>query len=344
MRDCVHPPTGTGHICTLERVRAAPRPEIKAAIQSICLKSLVAPPWSGRCRPDAVGGGRERSGTRGTGLCRCTTFLETTDVLLSGVALLDIFGFQSFVSREGFEARAEQYLAALATSVGRSTRPVHYYQASDSTILTTENLGVEALRSLLKAVSAITFAALVEQGLPIRGAIAGGLYATQDAGPAGTLVAGPAVVEAYRTEQQQDWVGAMLSPGLLHLVPNLAELLTAPVRPTSHEEAHELEARMNWLLLATRHGRIPLHSTNPLTDPTLDGFVVLPKRMDTQSPEQIRIDLASFQGALTQLTPTAPDEAAQRKYTNSAVFIEQQRGRWETFSSARAWRERAEPE
>ena len=88
VRNCVHPPTGTGHICTLERVRAAPRPEIKAAIQSICLKSLVAPPWSGRCRPDAVGGGRERSGTRGTGLCRCATFLEITDVLLSGTPAL----------------------------------------------------------------------------------------------------------------------------------------------------------------------------------------------------------------------------------------------------------------
>ena len=203
------------------------------------------------------------------------------------VALLDILGFQTFVSRPNFDARAEKYLATLATSVGKTKRPVHYYQASDSTILTTENLDEEALRSLLEAVSAISFDALAEQGLPIRGGIAGGLYATQDAGPAGTLVAGPAVVEAYHMEQQQDWVGTMLSPSLLHLVPNWVELIIAPRRPTSREEARVLDTRMNWILLVTRYGSIPLHSANPMFEPTLDGFVVLPKRLNTQSPNKL---------------------------------------------------------
>ena len=256
------------------------------------------------------------------------------------VALLDILGFQRLVSRPGFDDLSAQYLASVATSVGGSAHPIVYHQASDSTILTTADEDFDSLRSLITAVAEISFNALVTLGLPVRGGIASGTYATRDAGHAGTLITGPAVVDAYRTEQQQDWVGVMFSSSLFHSLPDLAELLTAPERPASQMDARGLHARMHRLLLATRYWGIPLHSTNPLSDPTLDGFVVFPKRLDTETPEQLAVDLKSFHEALTRLKLFAPDEAAQRKYRNSVLFFSDQSERWRRFCTSGAWQQR----
>ena len=260
------------------------------------------------------------------------------------VALIDILGFQEFVRRPDFDARVQQYLNTLDGIVARSEQEISYQQASDSTILTTTDLSEEALRSLLETVSAISLAALVELDLPMRGGIASGRDAVQDAGRGGSGIAGPAVVDAYRTEQKQDWVGTMLSPSTFHALPRLQDLLTVPVRwPALHADNRELESRMNWLLLAARH-RIPLHSTSPMSDPTLVGFAVLPKRLGTHAPEQAITDLEDFGQALERLTIFAPDDAAQRKYAASRNFCSAQAHSWRDLLSRVSWTERENPD
>ena len=271
------------------------------------------------------------------------------------VALIDILGFQEFVRRPDFDARVQQYLTTLDGIVGRSAQEISYQQASDSTILATADLGEEALRSLLETVSAISLAALVEMDLPMRGGIASGRYAVQDAGRGGSGIAGPAVVDAYRTEQKQDWVGAMLSPSLFLSIPNLQDLLTPtptdgvdghgrPRWPKLHADNVALESRMRWLLLAARYTRIPLHSTSPMSDPKLVGFAVTPKRLDTHTPEGAITDLEDFEQALERLTIFAPDDAAQRKYSEGRFFCSAQADIWRRLVSRNTWLERENPD
>lgn len=262
-------------------------------------------------------------------------------VVLNGfVALIDILGFQSFVRRDDFEGRAQRYLDSLADIIDKSPSPILYYQASDSTILTTEGAGLEALRSLMEAVSAISYSAIVSQELAIRGGLASGTYAVQDAGPSGSLVTGPAVVDAYSSEQQQDWVGTMLAPSVFHTVPDLVDLLTPPALPNNPGEARQFEARMLWLSVATRYSQIPLHSQTPLHDPTLDGFMILPKQSVTETPEDLVQDLRSIERTLERLALFAPDEASQRKYSRSRIFLRSEMTRWGRIGSLAAWANR----
>ena len=269
------------------------------------------------------------------------------------VALVDMLGFQEFVRRPDFDEVVEVYLTTLDNIVGRSAHDIDYQQASDSTILTTADSSEEALRSLLETVSAISWVALVEMDLPMRGGIASGRYAVQDAGRGGTGIAGPAVVDAYRTEQKQDWVGTMLSPSVFNAIPTLQDLLTPtesldergrPEWPASHADNRELEFRMNWLLLAAKYNRIPLHPQGPMSDPKLVGFAVTPKRLDTHTPEQAITDLEDFEQALERRTIFAPDEAAQNKYREGGFFCSAQAALWGRLVSRNAWLERANPD
>lgn len=257
------------------------------------------------------------------------------------VALIDILGFQAFVRGRDFDDRVQRYLDRVDDIVTRSAPGIGYSQASDSTVLTIENQGVESLRSLLETVAAISFDALVEQDVAMRGGIASGPYAVvQDAGRAGSGVAGPAVVDAYLTEQKQDWVGTMLSPSLYDAIPNLPDLLTPPDNWPPTRAGHlELEARMDWLLLAARY-LIPMHAE----DPPIDGFAVLPKRLGTNTPEQIITDLKEYEQALGRRTLLATHGSVQRKYRASMLFCRDQAKFWGGLKSQQRWQTRHEPD
>src|SRR5262245_14073421 len=62
---------------------------------------------------------------------------------------------------------------------------------------------------------------MLEKEIPLRGAIAHGSLTRTKTKNGGVFVAGKPIVDAYRFETVQNWLGVMVAPSVLKKVPNL---------------------------------------------------------------------------------------------------------------------------
>lgn len=86
------------------------------------------------------------------------------------------------------------------------TKKVHLRLMSDALVIWTDHSSKSDFRSLQWAVGQIVAQSILS-GFPLRGGIsAGPLYVAHD----GDIIAGPALVQAYRLEQAQNWAGVAI--------------------------------------------------------------------------------------------------------------------------------------
>ena len=126
------------------------------------------------------------------------------------VALLDILGFSDAVLDGASEDFLQDYQAILSNAVGNSVG-AEYVVFSDSIILTQPGVGFADLLALSRACSLLMLE-LLKRGIPVRGAISFGGYVRSRMQSANVFVAGKPIVDAYRYEQAQKWIGVMLTP------------------------------------------------------------------------------------------------------------------------------------
>src|ERR1700730_8354476 len=137
------------------------------------------------------------------------------------IALLDVLGFSSLLSNDGSAGRLESYRKCLRNALEDAAfgPKVDYVVFSDSIVLTTGD-NHEALKVLLRRCSRL-FGIMLENDIPLRGAVAHGSYVRESVAQS-VFVAGKPIVEAHQFEIAQDWVGIMLAPSVVRLVLDLA--------------------------------------------------------------------------------------------------------------------------
>ena len=256
------------------------------------------------------------------------------------VALLDVLGFSALVLGESAGDGLRRYVKTLqeALTVNQTPKRVDYVVFSDSIVLTTEDETDAALQSLLMRCSSM-FGVMLQNEIPIRGAIAHGSYERSDnIGGArfptsGVFVAGRSIIDAYNFEMRQDWVGVMLAPSAVKRLPDLATRCDiGPVNACRPEELKVIETRLDWGAFVQPCKSIPFHSPTPLEETTYDGFAVVPTN-GIATPEALRDDLLKSLERLRWLKSVAPNPAAQLKCERTHQWLYHVQYRWSQIAS-----------
>lgn len=240
------------------------------------------------------------------------------------VAFLDVLGFSAMVQNEQ-SGQIDQYFDALkavleATPDGGPTTKTVSLIFSDSIVLLPETEGEEGLRLLIRSCSYL-MGELLRAGIAMRGAISYGTYVSRTL-TSGRFVAGKAIVDAYRCEEQQDWVGIMLAPSVLEQFPGLPGKCGLPSVPRTNNRDQWLawvrsyEEKARWAVYVQPCQAIPFH-----TEPTdYAGYAIVP----TQGDSRLRSATTSLQesiAAIGRLKMLAPDPLAQRKYQRATNWL-----------------------
>lgn len=250
------------------------------------------------------------------------------------MALLDVLGFSALIQGDR-DGRLTDYLGTLQTAFegGSESRGLEYIVFSDSIIVTTGDDSETSLESLFKRCS-FALHSMLEKEIPLRGAIAHGSFTRETTKNGGVFVAGKPIVEAYRFETVQNWLGIMVAPSVLKKIPDLAKRCELHPTPT-WRNVRSLQNRMPWVAMVQR-ADIPFHQA----DSKYGGFAIVPTSGDF-TMQRLVDDLDRTQSHLRWLKSLAPDPAAQSKYEAAWRWVRSIWRNWDPV--ARAYKELQHP-
>lgn len=229
------------------------------------------------------------------------------------VAFLDIQGFSAALSRPGFG----DFLANYGAALERILKPlsVDYVVFSDSVVLTTPGKTTSHLEAIVRACSYIIYELLGLKPWPVavKGAIARG-DCTVHRGQFGTVVAGRPIVEAYKMEQIQDWIGVILCPSVIQSVPDLPERL-APVGQGS-DLWDDVKEKFP-LALSLCRARVPFKDHKD----DYDGYAVVPVEQDSTPLDWVQSGHKEIRRRLSRLYAESPDPTVQQRYYRALEWI-----------------------
>ena len=245
------------------------------------------------------------------------------------VALLDVLGFSDLISGRPGDQNFSSYLECIKESLDDESvgAIVPYIVFSDSIVLTSDDSSVESLHSVVLRCSRL-FGRMLAKGIAIRGAVSYGDYSRATTG-GGIFVAGRAIIEAYRFEQTQDWVGIMLTPSILRQIPDKFTqfVITADDRVDTLEGLDAIRLRARWSGFVQEIYNIPFHNDNPFNESFFHGFAIVPT--DGVANEQsIMTSLGNSLKSLKNLKMYSPNPATQRKYSHAESWLSTIHAKW----------------
>ena len=243
------------------------------------------------------------------------------------IALLDILGFSSLIASGSGGERVAAYLGCLQ-QMKRETS-VDFVAFSDSIVLTVTGDDPDALLKIMKACSRLMYSLILES-IPLRGAISWGEFDKSSVGDS-VFVAGNPVIDAYRFEQIQDWVGIMLAPSACSRVPNLDKRC---LLPENASQIVNLGTLLAWPAVV-QASSVPFKHSNPSNPEYCDhykGFAIVPTN-DSLNPQALADGIMAVIDRLDRLRTLAPAPAVQRKYDRAISWLSGFQVRWAHLAS-----------
>ena len=270
---------------------------------------------------------------------KCSVVDEPENLKQRGyVALLDVLGFSDFIASDRQGETLGDYHSFIHAVMGSQDPPgmVEFVVFSDSIVLTIPSDKTDALLRLVTQCSR-AFSMLLDVGIPIRGAISCGKYLRVPSDH-GVFVAGSAIIDAYKYESLQNWVGIMLTPTAVSSVPNLSALCdisklpATPLVAASRGKQTVPFADMRWAACVQHCPNIPFHSEKGAGG-DYEGFAIVPGG-GPSTPDLICRGIQNRMVKLKELKSLAPDPAAQRKYSHSYKWFNEVHVRWASLPQA----------
>jgi hypothetical protein len=172
------------------------------------------------------------------------------------VALLDVLGFRSLITGTAGAEWVAEYLSIVNFVTG--LWDLESIVFSDSIVITKEGGGAESLHQVCEACSMLMYE-LILKDIPVRGAIAYGLYYRSPFDKS-VFVAGRPIVDAYDTEKKQDWVGVILDTSAIN-APHGVNFGSETIESFSNVPARaDIKEHMKWRALVRRYSDIPVKS------------------------------------------------------------------------------------
>jgi hypothetical protein len=246
------------------------------------------------------------------------------------VAFLDLLGFSELVSRNNFSAVLRLYFQQIRASVTGLSERLNYASFSDSLVIYTNELSYDAAKDLLISIADLCFNLLTKHQLAIRGSITTGPLSFYRNGN-DFVVAGSPIVEAYRYESQQDWIGVIVTPRLIEKLPNLVGYsdfgnLRSPKVDLFKDQIH-------WKLSLQRCQSVPFKNSQQFI-----GLAIVPHSHTCNDSCHILDDLKEYHASLDSLLLIAPSPDAQQKYRNTMLFVEGVARLWDEVWKSDAFR------
>ncbi len=247
------------------------------------------------------------------------------------VAFIDVLGFKDILLSENFEELFKHYQISVnrATSYFKKNK-LQYVVFSDSIIINTLDEKEESLLAILRACSSLYYLFL-NINFPIRGCISYGSFERiPDESGGGVIVAGKSILDAYYYEEEQDWIGIMISPTLLRAyktvekkimeVPLLLEKLRIK---TEQSDIEKLKQILRFTMYYQKYKEIPFHSKIPDEDKNIffTGFAIVPTNPESDTYHKYMDTLTLSSRFLETTKLFAPNHQAQRKYDNSINWL-----------------------
>lgn len=237
------------------------------------------------------------------------------------IALLDVLGFSSLVGDQDFDGIFSGYVETIRKAILRTDKTVDYVVFSDSIVLISGGCEENDLLAIAEITSTLSFDMMINQGLALRGCISHGpvTYSNDDKD---VVVAGVPIVEAYRYEQLQNWIGVIISPKTISSFPALIQLsnignINNPV------DVNKIKLNFSWMMCIQRWGKVPFKEQGDF-----DGYALVPHDITSCDSDHIEKDLTRYITKLDQLQSFAPSVDIQEKYKNSKQFLIDVNRRW----------------
>ncbi|WP_135079227.1 hypothetical protein [Terasakiella sp. SH-1] len=241
------------------------------------------------------------------------------------IGFIDVLGFSELVKRKDFGDLFEQYIQLIRNALNaRGQTHMEYVVFSDSIVIVSEKTDYKSLFLLIEAVSLFSFEALTKLGLPIKGSITSGniTYKKQDGD---VVIAGTPIVEAYKLEQSQNWVGAMISPNTIREYEHFFDLVDYPNLQVPIQ-LERLKKNMAWAITVQKTGLIPYK--NKSDDDFFEGYAIVPRRLSSVDAGHLKEDMNEYLDALTKEKFFSASPDVQRKYRNTEQFVQQVISLW----------------
>lgn len=237
------------------------------------------------------------------------------------VGFLDVLGFSELISRgDEFEEIFDGYVATIRNIIESIDSGFTYTIFSDSIIIYGEDSELSSLSALTKIVSGIQYRLLLNNNVPIKGAISYGKlnhYDTNDGKD--RVISGEPIVEAHRYEQLQNWIGVMLTPSVLRENKNLDELIST--KASLFDDYVIKRIKENWdLVFSVHENRIPFKNEDEMDDNRFHGFSIVPHEINISDPSHVLEDLKKLQQKIRELKFEANTPSIQVKYQNTENY------------------------
>jgi len=250
-----------------------------------------------------------------------------------------MLGFSEFVQGDSFSKQFKQYSEILSEAIQANKGSLQYVTFSDSVVINTIESDERHLQYLVQAVAEITFRFLTELNVPICGSVSMGQFDRHEHKDGNVMIAGPPILDAYRYEQEQNWVGVILSPKVVKDNSILLEYCRLE-EPHNQEEAEKLRKRFPWPLILQYYQMITFRNqNNDFDSPSYKGYVIVPQRCGCQEPEEVIDDLGKYQEKLKELMLFAPDPSSQQKYQYALTWIERAQNKLRSWGHNHYWME-----
>lgn len=226
------------------------------------------------------------------------------------VALLDVLGFSDLVMLDRTGERMSQYLDLITQTTRESG--VKSVVFSDSIVLTSSGDDEHALLDLIRASSQLLGRCLLAD-IPLRGAIAFGNVFRRSMEDS-VFIAGRAIVDAYKFEQLQDWVGIIVAPSVLASFPDLPNRCVI-----QYSSLEAIKKSLAWAAYVQPYNEIPFHVA--AQSENYSGYAIVPTCKREIEAATIRSDFMPFTRRLEWLTLLAPSPQTQRKYQRANNWL-----------------------
>lgn len=231
------------------------------------------------------------------------------------VAYFDILGFSELLrsqEADAFEEKFEKYCEILNDATSREERDLDYTFFSDSVIINTKGDELTQLLNIAKAISEITYRLTMELDVAICGCISFGTF-TKRRDNGNAMMTGTPILEAIHYENQQNWVGTMLSPSVLIKYRELRDILS--MNPLGPNAVGVYCKNISWLTAIQKYRDIPFPNGS------YEGYVIVPRNRKSVRIGNIQKDYLLYRNKLRELLLLAPDDYAQYKYDKSCSLI-----------------------
>ena len=239
------------------------------------------------------------------------------------VALLDVLGFTEIVSGEDQTEKLSQYVHSLGMVTNGTDVEIVLF--SDTIVMTSLGDTPESLLSILRPCSQ-AFGLLLSREIAVRGAISYGSFIRYK-NPKGVFLAGRAIIDAYRFQQEQDWVGIMLAPSVVSMHSDLKQRCNI-LNIRTPDEIQALSARFAWALFVQDCPSIPFHTSDPSEPQLYEGFAIVPTDTSIQDAAAMEENLGRVLKYMRRLKSLSPHPKSQKKYSGAITWLQNVKSRW----------------